>query len=284
MSTAPVAPPRAVNTFVHLWAEALSNVLAQVASAEYSMQPTLSGQMPQPDAGDVQLTITAAGNVRGEMTVGVPASSVLELARLLTDGNATASELSGDNRSAVEEFFRQVAGHVVTSARPKGLEIQLTTVPGEAPTWSPGASGWICSVPGAPHQLQIEWKLSSALATGIVSSWQEQAASPPAAVREVQDATAESTYVGRAKEERLPAKLDLLMDVELEVALRFGGRNVLLKEILELGPGAVLELDRDIQDEADLLLDGRLIARGEVVAVEGNFGLRVTELLAGTSS
>jgi flagellar motor switch protein FliN len=61
-------------------------------------------------------------------------------------------------------------------------------------------------------------------------------------------------------------------------SLRFAGRNILLREILELGAGSVLKLDREIQDPADLLLDGRLIARGEVVVVDGNFGLRVTEV------
>jgi flagellar motor switch protein FliN/FliY len=53
-----------------------------------------------------------------------------------------------------------------------------------------------------------------------------------------------------------------------------------LKEILELGPGSVLELDREVQDPADLCLDGKLIARGEVVVVDGNFGLRVAEIFS----
>jgi len=53
-----------------------------------------------------------------------------------------------------------------------------------------------------------------------------------------------------------------------------------LRDILELGAGSVLELDREIQDPADLLLDGKLIARGEVVVVDGNFGLRVTEVVS----
>ena len=75
-------------------------------------------------------------------------------------------------------------------------------------------------------------------------------------------------------------KLDLVMDVELDVNLRFGGRRMLLREILELAPGAVVELDRQVQEPADLLLDGRLIARGEVVVVDGNYGLRVTEVLS----
>jgi flagellar motor switch protein FliN/FliY len=68
------------------------------------------------------------------------------------------------------------------------------------------------------------------------------------------------------------------MDLELEVTLRFGGRNLLLKDVLELGPGSVLELDRQVQEPADLLLDGKMIARGEVVMVNGNYGLRVSEV------
>ncbi|MBZ5706027.1 MAG: flagellar motor switch protein FliN [Acidobacteriia bacterium] len=75
-------------------------------------------------------------------------------------------------------------------------------------------------------------------------------------------------------------KLDLLMDVELDLTLRFGGRRMLLREILELSAGSVVELDRQVQEPADLLLDGRLIARGEVVVVDGSYGLRVTELVA----
>ena len=69
------------------------------------------------------------------------------------------------------------------------------------------------------------------------------------------------------------------MNVELDVTLRFGGRRMLLREILELNSGAVVELDRQVQEPADLLLDGRLIARGEVVVVDGNYGLRILQIL-----
>ena len=72
--------------------------------------------------------------------------------------------------------------------------------------------------------------------------------------------------------------LDLLMDVELEVMLQFGCRQATLREVLELATGAVLELDREIEQPVDLLLNGRVIARGEVVVIEGNYGLRVTEV------
>jgi flagellar motor switch protein FliN/FliY len=69
----------------------------------------------------------------------------------------------------------------------------------------------------------------------------------------------------------------LLMDVQLAVTMRFGARRLLLREVLELSPGAVVELDRKVQEPVELLLDGRLIARGEVVVIDGNYGLRVTD-------
>jgi flagellar motor switch protein FliN len=73
--------------------------------------------------------------------------------------------------------------------------------------------------------------------------------------------------------------LDLLFDVELEATIRFGGRQLLLRDILSMTPGSVVELDKRIDEPAELLVAGRLIARGEVVVVDGSFGLRVTEVV-----
>lgn len=276
MSTTPASPVGPVNNFVQLWADAMASVLEQIASAPFPMQLVSEQEMPAPANGDVQLTITATGASRGEMNLRIPAPAALALVKIFTGAESPGPEPSSDDRAALEELFRQIAGHVVTNGRPKGLDIQLTTVLGESPTWSPGAAGWFCSAPNAPQQIRVEWKLSSALATALATNWQEPEPAKPTA-------PAGETGSGPKKQIRsadLPAKLDLLMDVELDVMLRFGGRSILLKEILELGAGSVLELDRDIQDEADLFLDGRLIARGEVVAVEGHFGLRITQILA----
>ena len=74
-------------------------------------------------------------------------------------------------------------------------------------------------------------------------------------------------------------KFDLLMDAELDVTVRFGKKSMLLREIMELDAGAVVEQDRQVQEPVDLLLAGRLIARGEVVVVDGNYGLRVLEIV-----
>jgi flagellar motor switch protein FliN/FliY len=72
--------------------------------------------------------------------------------------------------------------------------------------------------------------------------------------------------------------LDRLLEVELAVTLRFGSRRLLLRQVLDLNPGVVVDLDRQVKDPVDMLLDGRLVARGEVVVMDGNYGLRITEV------
>jgi flagellar motor switch protein FliN/FliY len=72
--------------------------------------------------------------------------------------------------------------------------------------------------------------------------------------------------------------LGLLYDVELDATLQFGSKEMLLRDVLELGPGDVVELDRHIAEPVDLVVGDRIVARGEVVVASGNFALRVTEV------
>jgi flagellar motor switch protein FliN/FliY len=74
--------------------------------------------------------------------------------------------------------------------------------------------------------------------------------------------------------------LDLLHDVEMEVTAELGRTRMSVRELLALTPGTVVELDRAAGGPADLLVNGRLIARGEVVVIDENFGLRVTEIIS----
>jgi flagellar motor switch protein FliN/FliY len=74
--------------------------------------------------------------------------------------------------------------------------------------------------------------------------------------------------------------LDMLHDVEMEVSAELGRTRMSVRELLSLIPGAIVELDRAAGSPADLLVNGRLIARGEVVVVDENFGIRITEIVS----
>ncbi|HZX68456.1 MAG TPA: flagellar motor switch protein FliN [Candidatus Elarobacter sp.] len=73
--------------------------------------------------------------------------------------------------------------------------------------------------------------------------------------------------------------LDLLMNVRLKVTAELGTCKMLVKDILKLGAGSIVELDRVAGGPVDLLVNDRLVARGEVVAIDENFGVRITELI-----
>jgi flagellar motor switch protein FliN/FliY len=72
--------------------------------------------------------------------------------------------------------------------------------------------------------------------------------------------------------------VELLSDIELDATLQFGTREMVLDEVLELGPGAVVELNREVSEPVDLVVGDRIVARGEVVVVNGNFAFRITEV------
>jgi flagellar motor switch protein FliN/FliY len=74
------------------------------------------------------------------------------------------------------------------------------------------------------------------------------------------------------------AGMHLLYDIELDATLQFGSREMPLREVLALGPGDVVELDRHVSEPVDLVVGDRIVARGEVVVASGNFALRITEV------
>jgi flagellar motor switch protein FliN/FliY len=74
--------------------------------------------------------------------------------------------------------------------------------------------------------------------------------------------------------------LDMLHDVEMEVSAELGRTRMSVRELLSLTPGAIVELDRAAGSPADLLVNGRLIAKGEVVVIDENFGIRITEIVS----
>jgi flagellar motor switch protein FliN/FliY len=74
--------------------------------------------------------------------------------------------------------------------------------------------------------------------------------------------------------------LDVLLDIELPVAVRFGRTDVPLLTLVRLGPGSVIDLHRSADEPVDVIVSGKVVARGEVVVIEGNYGVRVTEIVS----
>lgn len=90
-------------------------------------------------------------------------------------------------------------------------------------------------------------------------------------------ADSSTLLAAKPKAEALP--IGRVIDVPLNVTLRFGQRQLTLREVLELNTGSLLELDQQVEEPVHLMLGDRVIARGEVVIVDGNYGMRVTDVV-----
>jgi len=75
------------------------------------------------------------------------------------------------------------------------------------------------------------------------------------------------------------SSLDLILDVPLEVTVELGRTSKTIKEILDISPGTIVELDKMAGEPVDILVNGKLVAKGEVVVIDENFGVRITEIL-----
>jgi flagellar motor switch protein FliN/FliY len=82
---------------------------------------------------------------------------------------------------------------------------------------------------------------------------------------------------GKASAE--PIGLGNLMDVPVKVTVEVGRTRIPLGELVKLGPGSLLVLDRESHEPADILVNGKIVARGEVVTIDGAYGVRVTAIL-----
>ena len=102
----------------------------------------------------------------------------------------------------------------------------------------------------------------------------QPARQPAAETREAESAPEAAPAAGGSK------VLDLLLDVELPVTISFGRAQLCLKDALKLTTGSVVELNRTVAEPVEVIVNNCVIARGEVVVVEGNYGVRIREIMS----
>ena len=85
--------------------------------------------------------------------------------------------------------------------------------------------------------------------------------------------------LGRGESGDEKQNLDLLLDVEIPISVEVGRAQMSLEEVLKLVPGSVIALDKKAEEPVDLRVNGKLVARGEVVLVDDVYGLRVTQIV-----
>lgn len=256
-----------LTAWLDTWKAALQQALSQIS--EQTLSFAISPEPVPAAESDLWYLVTAGGGARGEMTLRLPSAVGVRFAQMFMGKTEPASsDLTAEHKEALEELLRQVAGLAATALASSLGEVQIHVAASSAPSWPAAAAVHLRSPSDAASPLSVEIQISAALLSALQSRSPEQ--SPSSFLRS--NSLSSSTPPPSGSYERL-------MDVGLEVKLRFGSRRMVLRDVLTLSAGVVVELDRNLQAPVDLLLDGRIIAQGEVVVVDGKYGLRITEVL-----
>lgn len=88
------------------------------------------------------------------------------------------------------------------------------------------------------------------------------------------------TLAGKSVLSSSKKNIDMLMDVELEVSVELGRKPVLISDVLKLGKGSILELEKSAGENLDIIVNGKKLAEGEVVVIDEHFGIRITQLIS----
>jgi flagellar motor switch protein FliN/FliY len=242
--------------------------------------------------------------ITGTMLFALPLKEGTMLVDLMLGGEgAPSTELAGDSRDALAETFNQILGSANQALSDlagetlsiSGVEIfsmeaangaGLQELLGAGPFDSLGLATTQESL-NTTIQLLIPEMLSEQLKRKLGMG---QPAAPPAPAPEpTHAAPAPSAPQAPAAAGPAPSaprqtssvdtgNLDLLLDIELPVMVRMGQTEMQLGELLKLTPGSILELNRAADAPVELLVNGKQIAKGEVVVVDGNFAFRITEI------
>jgi flagellar motor switch protein FliN len=237
------------------------NVATSLFSQALLGEPVLSDALPKPmPAGTFGFAATLEGDEAGRFAVLLDAS--------LADSNLLGEGV--DQKAGWAELLREVAdaatGELLANTGRKCHVTAFEAITEEgklsrAFQLKAGDRTWLIQVNSEMRLTASAKPVASADSRTTVDSGSNRSATS-----------------SPSRQTSLSPGLELLLDVELEASLRFGAREMPLGEILDLGPGDVVQLDRHINDPVDLIVGDKIVARGEVVLVNGNFGLRVTEV------
>ena len=263
-----------MKTYLDCWSEVATALFSQALAGE----PELTESLPKPlAAGSFGFAATIAGDEEGRFAV-------------ILDPAVLDSPLVGegvDQKAGWAEILNEVAGaaagEMLAQTGKKCRVEKFEEAPGESKIscafqLKSGEKSWTILVRDEVRAPKVAAAPPPAAQPSAAPPPADQPPAVPPAAQPPADQPSAQSAAQSAPSPSLSAGIELLLDVELEAALRFGCKELPLADILDLGPGDVVQLDRNVADPVDLIVGDKIVARGEVVLVNGNFGLRVTEV------
>lgn len=248
MAATPIPCPGLEDEMAGHLATALGAMLGQTVAAERAEAAA---------AADWVVTLSLSGTLEGTIVAAFDAHGAASI---------TSAVLALDepaDHEAVADTLREIAaqaGGLLTqgdAAAGTRVQVQVAAAP----------------VPGLPAGAPSAFVLHAGDALSAAVAWWSDVAPRRAAE------SAAPSAAPAAAPAPLPSNVDMILDIDLPLTVRFGMAEMPLSALTRLGPGSVIDLGRSPDDPVDVLVNGKVVARGEVVVVSGNYGVRISEIL-----
>lgn len=288
--------PSAWHEFANTWAECCATVLGQVSGRAFSVSRgevtaspgETSGASAEPSRSFI---IQLQKSLAGETALLTDKSSAVMMAQLLmADPPNPEAEFTADYEDALAELIRQFCGALAVALKAiQGEEVPVLLEAMAETAWDAAAAAAFALTDTDGVKVEIRLLGAANLLQTLKSSrLQKAAAAAPTQPgdpafpvnepsRKEHPVTFEPDEVSDASAAEL-ADLGLLRDIPLNAYLAFGDHNMPLADVLGCVPGSVIASDRALDMPVELWVEGLLAARGDIVIVDGSYGVRVREL------
>lgn len=245
-------------------------VLAEMVSTVFALTGFATSVAPSQTAGGAApgrawlVTISLAGTRKGVATVSLDAVGTETLARVVMGLDADVNPTT--TTALIRELIDQAVSGLARQAAFAGVTISVGAI--ESAARPPGASVSTISF-GDSGRLDVT-------ATAVIEAVGPAASAAVAVPSSLPGPAAMPTGLATTHQ----GNWDVVLDIDLPLRVRFGATEMSIRSLSALGPGSIVDMGRAPDDPVEIVVCGRVIARAEVVVVDGNYGVRVVDLLS----
>ncbi|WP_033794293.1 flagellar motor switch protein FliY [Helicobacter pylori] len=224
-----------------------------------------------------RVMISAIDKSESHIELLSPVGLVTALSDLMLGGEgASKEEMDNDDLDAFKEMASNIFGAIATSLKSQELlpKLNFTTTNAEIAKELPKKEDYTKAMVFSFKMEALKESQVILLVTSAFESQFETKKEP-----ENTESATEETKTHDASLENIEIRnISMLLDVKLNVKVRIGQKKMILKDVVSMDIGSVVELDQLVNDSLEILVDDKVIAKGEVVIVDGNFGIQITDI------
>ncbi|GAA9253066.1 flagellar motor switch protein FliY [Helicobacter pylori] len=230
-----------------------------------------------------RVVISAIEKEEGSIELLAPVVLVTALSDLMLGGEgASKEEMDNDDLDAFKEMASNIFGAIATSLKSQELlpKLNFTTINAEIAKELPKKEDYAKAMVFSFKMEDIKESQIILLTTAAFERQFEKThkEEKEETIKSATEATEEVKTHDASLENIEIRNISMLLDVKLNVKVRIGQKKMILKDVVSMDIGSVVELDQLVNDPLEILVDDKVIAKGEVVIVDGNFGIQITDI------